>query len=191
MIFALFLTAGLTVHKVADTNGDLPLTVPFLGGVVAEHQAHFNSYSYMVGIADALDKAGVPIYENSRVISVKYGLTFAEHKGLKSPTHSVTNRKKSPHRVITAEGGEIIADHVVLATHLPFMDRTGHFTVNSPSRSYCIAATLSDPSTMIKGPTTSIPHRGLAPSLTYSMAWCVRRDVYVSHPASYTVAASL
>lgn len=129
----------------ADTNGDLPLTVPFLGGVVAENQAHFNSYSYMVGIADALDKAGVPIYENSRVISVK---------------------KKSPHRVITADGGEIIADHVVLATHLPFMDRTGHFTVTSPSRSYCIAATLRDPSTLIKGMYMSVtqPHtRSLRP----------------------------
>jgi glycine/D-amino acid oxidase-like deaminating enzyme len=85
VIRILFLIAGLAVHKVADTNGDLPLTVPFLGGVVAENQAHFNSYSYMVGIADALDKAGVPIYENSRVISVKYDLSFADQKVSKRP----------------------------------------------------------------------------------------------------------
>lgn len=74
------------------------------------------------------------------------------------------NRKKSPHRVITADGGEIIADHVVLATHLPFMDRTGHFTVTSPSRSYCIAATLRDPSTLIKGPAGFALHSHLHPT---------------------------
>jgi hypothetical protein len=56
---------------VDDTQGDLPYTVPFHGGVIAENQAHFNSYSYMVGLVDVLDKAGVPIFEFSRVNHIK------------------------------------------------------------------------------------------------------------------------
>ncbi len=35
---------------------------------------------------------------------------------------------------------------MVLATHLPIMDRSLHFTTFSPSRSICIAVELSDKS---------------------------------------------
>ncbi len=55
-------------------------------------------------------------------------------------------------------GGELEADQVVVATHLPFLDRTGHFTVTEPSRSYAIAASLTDPSKMIKGQMSSLAH---------------------------------
>jgi len=64
--------AGLEARKVVDSGGDLPSTVPFYSGVRAEHQAQFNSYSYMVGIADVLAKAGVPIYEMTRAQDVRY-----------------------------------------------------------------------------------------------------------------------
>jgi hypothetical protein len=49
------------------------------------------------------------------------------------------------------DGGELEADNVVVATHLPFLDRTGHFTVAEPSRSYAIAASLTDDTKMING----------------------------------------
>ena len=65
---------------------------------------------------------------------------------------------RAPHTIKTVDGGEIEADNVVVATHLPFLDRTGHFTVNEPARSYVVAATLTDPSKMIKG-TCSLPPR--------------------------------
>jgi glycine/D-amino acid oxidase-like deaminating enzyme/nitrite reductase/ring-hydroxylating ferredoxin subunit len=122
--------AGLASREIRDSNGDLPATVPFFGGVRAENQAHFNSYSYMVGLADVLDKAGVPIYE----------MTRAQDVSMRGPPHTIT----------TVEGGELEADQVVVATHLPFLDRTGHFTVTEPDRSYVIAASLTDPSEMIK-----------------------------------------
>jgi hypothetical protein len=69
--FAHLCFAGLVVQRLDDTSGDLPLTVPFYGGVRAYNQAHFNSYSYMVGIADVLSRAGVPIFENSRVNRIR------------------------------------------------------------------------------------------------------------------------
>ncbi len=65
--------AGLEASRVSDSNGDLPSTVPFYGGVRANNQAHFNSYSYMVGLAEVLDKAGVPIYEMTRASQVRLG----------------------------------------------------------------------------------------------------------------------
>jgi hypothetical protein len=51
------------------------------------------------------------------------------------------------------DGGELEADNVIVATHLPFLDRTGHFTVAEPSRSYVIAASLTDPTKIAKGTT--------------------------------------
>lgn len=56
-----------------------------------------------------------------------------------------------PHKITTVDGGELEADNVVVATHLPFLDRTGHFTVAEPSRSYAIAASLTDDTKMING----------------------------------------
>lgn len=140
---------GLPAAKLEYNDGDLPPSVPFYGGVRVDRQAHFNSYSYMVGIAEVLRRAGVPIFEMSRVNRVRYGefQTSADPHELSTFFCS----KKSPHRVVTVEGGEIMATNVVLATHLPFLDRTGHFAVCSPSRSYCIAFTLTDPSKMIRG----------------------------------------
>jgi len=56
----------------------------------------------------------------------------------------------TPHQITVANGCTVVADNVVLATHLPILDRTGHFTLNKPSRSYCIAVTLKDPKKNIK-----------------------------------------
>jgi hypothetical protein len=71
--------AGLRANKVSDSAGDLPSTVPFYSGVRAENQAQFNSYSYMVGIADVLAKAGVPIYEMTRAQDVRYERSHTSH----------------------------------------------------------------------------------------------------------------
>lgn len=51
----------------------------------------------------------------------------------------------------------MLANNVVIATHLPFLDRTGHFSVCEPNRSYAIAASLADPSLMIKGKCFRLP----------------------------------
>ncbi|HZA82668.1 MAG TPA: FAD-dependent oxidoreductase, partial [Actinomycetes bacterium] len=46
---------------------------------------------------------------------------------------------------VDTEHGRLRADHVVLATHLPFFDPAGLFAKTSPSRSYAAVATLGEP----------------------------------------------
>ncbi|KAJ3200769.1 40s ribosomal protein L44e, partial [Clydaea vesicula] len=105
---------------------DLP--IKHLGALVVRDQAYMNPVSYLAGIANVLNEAKVPLYEDSRVSNVQ----------LLSPFE------------ITANDVCIKAHKVVVATHLPILDRTGHFSLVSPSRSYCIAVTLTDNSKMIK-----------------------------------------
>jgi Rieske Fe-S protein len=50
----------------------------------------------------------------------------------------------SPCVVRTAGGVEVRAAHVVLATHLPFLDRGGFFATCHPVRSYAMAVRLGD-----------------------------------------------
>jgi hypothetical protein len=40
-----------------------------------------------------------------------------------------------PHTITCETGGSLQARHVVLATHLPIMDRSGHFMLLPPSKS--------------------------------------------------------
>jgi hypothetical protein len=47
------------------------------------------------------------------------------------------------HVVTTLSGASLQADRVILATHLPIMDRSGHFTMFSPSKSHVVAVKLA------------------------------------------------
>jgi nitrite reductase/ring-hydroxylating ferredoxin subunit len=53
-------------------------------------------------------------------------------------------REGSPVRVRTEAGAEVRADHVVIATHYPILDRGLYFARLKPQRSYCIAVRLAD-----------------------------------------------
>jgi len=46
---------------------------------------------------------------------------------------------------VKSEVGSVLADTVILATHLPILDRSGHFAFLTGSRSHCIAVRLSRP----------------------------------------------
>lgn len=78
--------------------------------------AHFNPFKYFKELAKHIDGDGSRVFENSRVTTVNQG---------------------SPH-VLTIEeqGVELSAEQVVLATHLPIMDRSMHFAVLEPSKSH-------------------------------------------------------
>jgi len=101
----------------------LPPSLKILGSLTAHNQGHMNPVSYLLGLAEILQEKGVPIYGSSRVTDVNF---------------------TSPHRITVGEGYTVNAENVVVATHLPILDRTGHFALNSPSRSYCIAVTLKE-----------------------------------------------
>lgn len=105
----------------------------------------------MVGLAAAAEKEGVQIHENTRAGGwVGAAQCCAPVDGqsslacsLPTPATAVdVSFGMAPHIVTTAGGGTITAGHVVLATHMPFLDRSLHFGFCKPSRSYCIAVTM-------------------------------------------------
>jgi Rieske Fe-S protein len=52
---------------------------------------------------------------------------------------------KDYHEVKVEGGFRVFADQVVLATHLPILDRSGHFGILTASRSHCVLFQLSKP----------------------------------------------
>ena len=111
--------AGLEVELTADT--DLPFEVRAaarLGGQIA-----FDSAAFTRGVADAAEGEGARLYEESRVVSVKHG---------------------DPCVLRFESGHELEADRVVLATHMPLLDRGLFFARLRPQASYAVSAPASD-----------------------------------------------
>jgi glycine/D-amino acid oxidase-like deaminating enzyme/nitrite reductase/ring-hydroxylating ferredoxin subunit len=111
--------AGLPASYV-DT---VELPFPVAGAVRVENQAQFDPYEYCLGLARACADAGVRIYESTRI-------------------HDV--RIEDGEAVCTAldAANSVRSGHVVVATLLPFLDRSGFFARAFPSRTYGIAVTL-------------------------------------------------
>ncbi len=94
---------------------DLPFAVA--GAVRFEDQAEFHPVKYLEGLAGALDGS---VYESTWATQVHGG------------------------RVQTAGGQVVSAEHVVVATHLPFLDRGLYFARCHPERSYVVAGRSTD-----------------------------------------------
>jgi len=124
--------AGLKVEYEASKPADLPFDA--LACIRLKNQARFNSYAYCLGLARAMvrDK-GVQIFENSRVTNV-------QHINERKEDNEVPGK---PYRLETANGS-MDADRVVLATHMPITDRSGHFAFVKPVVSYCMAFTVDE-----------------------------------------------
>jgi glycine/D-amino acid oxidase-like deaminating enzyme len=95
---------------------DLDLPFPVAGAVRFDDQAEFHPVKYVDGIAAALMG---PLHENTRVTGIDSG------------------------RVNTAGGARVSAEHVVIATHLSFMDRGLYFARCHPERSYLVAGRVA------------------------------------------------
>jgi glycine/D-amino acid oxidase-like deaminating enzyme/nitrite reductase/ring-hydroxylating ferredoxin subunit len=91
---------------------DVDLPFPVAGAVRFEDQAEFHPVKYLEGLAAALKG---PLYEGTMATNVHGG------------------------RVRTAAGAVVSAEHVVVATHLPFLDRGLYFARCHPERSYVVA----------------------------------------------------
>jgi glycine/D-amino acid oxidase-like deaminating enzyme/nitrite reductase/ring-hydroxylating ferredoxin subunit len=111
--------AGLPATFVETT----PLPFDVAGAVRFDDQAEFDPRRYVLGLAQRLEAAGGSVFEHTRAHQV--------HEG-------------EPCRVDT-EAGTLLADHVVVATLMPFLDRGGFFARAFPSRSYVVTARLSEP----------------------------------------------
>ena len=128
--------AGLPASFTTET--ELPFAV--LGAVRVEEQAQFQPYEYCRALARAFIERGGRIFEQTRATNV------SQASG-KCKVHTHT--------------AELQAEHVVLATLLPFLDRGGFFARTYPSRSYGIAVRLdgSAPEGMyinVESPTRSV-----------------------------------
>ena len=110
---------GLPASYAEET--DLPF--PVAGAVRFEGQAEFHPTKYLLGLAAGAEAAGAKIFERTRAIAVDHG---------------------GPYRVQTELGPVVNADQVVVATHLPFLDRGLFFARCHPERSYVLAATIDD-----------------------------------------------
>lgn len=98
-----------------ETETELPIDV--LGAVRFEGQAQFHARKYGLALAEAFVAAGGQVFDESRVVDVE----------------------TSDGRCVVEGGGTVEADQVVLATHLPFLDRGGLFARTHPERSYLMA----------------------------------------------------
>jgi glycine/D-amino acid oxidase-like deaminating enzyme/nitrite reductase/ring-hydroxylating ferredoxin subunit len=109
--------AGLPVSL--EGSSDLPFEIA--GAVRCADQAEFHPVKYLRGLAGALDSRGVAVHEHTRALGVGGG------------------------KVTTETGAAVSADHVVVATHLPFLDRALFFARASVERSYAITVRLRGP----------------------------------------------
>jgi glycine/D-amino acid oxidase-like deaminating enzyme/nitrite reductase/ring-hydroxylating ferredoxin subunit len=108
------LRAGLPARLVEQS--DLPY--PIAAAVQVDDQAEFHPVRYLEGLARALAAGGVRVHEGTLAVSVDAG---------------------SPCRVRTEAGRTVTAGSVVVATHLPFLDRGLYFARCHPERSYVVA----------------------------------------------------
>jgi glycine/D-amino acid oxidase-like deaminating enzyme len=95
---------------------DLPF--PVAGAVRFDDQAEFHPVKYADGIAAALRG---PLHEGTRATGLDSG------------------------RVKTRNGPSVSAEHIVVATHLSFLDRGLYFARCHPERSYVVAGRASEP----------------------------------------------
>lgn len=107
----------------ADFVDSAPAPFPVAGAVRFRDQAQFHPRKYLLTLADRAESAGCRIYEDSRVTAVSEG---------------------RPCRVETGRGS-ITAGSVIVATHLPILDRGGFFSVAYPFAHVVLAARLDQP----------------------------------------------
>jgi glycine/D-amino acid oxidase-like deaminating enzyme/nitrite reductase/ring-hydroxylating ferredoxin subunit len=114
-------SAGLPATFVE--RSDVPLPFGTHGAMRFDDQAEFDAARYVRGLARSLGQAGGELFEQTRARHVDEG----------DPC------------TVRLETGAIRADHVVVATLLPFLDRGGYFARAFPNRSYVICARTGGP----------------------------------------------
>jgi glycine/D-amino acid oxidase-like deaminating enzyme len=108
--------AGLPVEFVAE----VPLPFAIAGAVRLADQVQFHPRKYLDGLAALAVDAGAQIYEGTRALAIHAG---------------------NPCRVVT-DRGSITAGRVVVASHLPFLDRGLFFAKAFPRQHVALAARI-------------------------------------------------
>jgi glycine/D-amino acid oxidase-like deaminating enzyme/nitrite reductase/ring-hydroxylating ferredoxin subunit len=111
--------AGLPAAFTQETG----LPFPVAGAVRVEDQAQFHPRKYLLGLVADLVRRGGLVFEGSRVTGLREG---------------------EPCRVTTAEGAEVTARDVVVATHYPVFDRALLFARLRPVRELVVAGQVPE-----------------------------------------------
>ena len=106
--------AGLPASFIEDT--ELPFEIA--AAVRVPDQAEFHPIRYLLAIAAAAEDAGAAVFEDTRATGAGGG------------------------RVQLRSGASVAADRIVVATHLPFLDRAGAFALAEPERSSALAVAI-------------------------------------------------
>jgi glycine/D-amino acid oxidase-like deaminating enzyme/nitrite reductase/ring-hydroxylating ferredoxin subunit len=109
--------AGLDASFVSETS--LPYDVA--GAIRLENQAQFHPRKYLLALAETIPGDGSHVFELTRALDVDEG----------EPCEVKTDR------------GTLRARDVIVATHLPFLDRGFFFAKTYPHRSYAVAAPIA------------------------------------------------
>jgi glycine/D-amino acid oxidase-like deaminating enzyme/nitrite reductase/ring-hydroxylating ferredoxin subunit len=107
---------GLPVSLVKD----VPLPYPVAGAIRYDGQARFHPRRYLLHLAQGIEGDGSSVLEYTRALDVDEG----------DPC------------VVTTTRGVIRARDVVVATHIPFLDRGFYFAREFPVRDYVVAARI-------------------------------------------------
>jgi glycine/D-amino acid oxidase-like deaminating enzyme/nitrite reductase/ring-hydroxylating ferredoxin subunit len=109
---------GLPASFVTET--DLPF--PVAGAVRFDDQAQFHPRRYLLALAEQLVAGGSQVFEQTRMLEVDDGEPSTVH----------------------CDGGTVVADDVVLATHYPVLDRGLMFARLEPHRDVVVAGLLPE-----------------------------------------------
>lgn len=110
---------GMPVSLSSET--ELPFDVA--AAVWLEGQAQFHPWRYCQGLAAAITKRGGTIAEGTRVFDIS---------------------QEAAGCAVTTATGVVLADQVVVASHLPFLAAGGFFARAHPYRSYVVAGRTGD-----------------------------------------------
>ena len=94
-----------------------PLPFPIKGAVRFGNQAQFHPRKYLLALAERFASAGGFIFENTKAVDVDDGDVCT----------------------VETDSGKVTADHVIVATNMPFLDRGLFFAKVHPMRSYAVA----------------------------------------------------
>lgn len=100
----------------------VPLPFPCVGAVQTAHQGRFHSVHYLQHLAEEVHGGSAAIYENTKASPPQDG----------NPC------------VIETAGGRVTADHVIVATHSPFLGLSEFEFRVFPYQSYVVAARIHD-----------------------------------------------
>jgi glycine/D-amino acid oxidase-like deaminating enzyme/nitrite reductase/ring-hydroxylating ferredoxin subunit len=115
----------VTAAAATGLPASLAETTPLPYGVEAavrfDDQAEFHARKYLLALAGRLPGGGCEVFERSHAVEVD----------------------DDEQRVVKTPGGRVTADHVVVATHYPFLDRSFAFARVHPQRSYALLCRIA------------------------------------------------